>query len=114
MLLTIAVIFSIAIYAFGSAYDIEQTLLGLSKGLAEEANTFLVGSHPSEKALVLRDAVVLFLMLMLGFFVHPVLLISSATVGGLVHLRGALRWHVLLKGGKLTELNSAWRKFLGF
>lgn len=114
MFLTIAVIFALAIYSAGAAYDIEQTLLGLKKGIAEEGNTFLVGSHPSETALVLRDTGVLSVMLILGFLVHPMLLVSSATAAGLLHVRSALKWRKLIAGGTLAVQNSWWRKFLGF
>lgn len=105
---------AVGIYGAGAGYDAEQTEIGLRKGLALERNTFLVGSKPTAIRLFLRDILYLIIMLLVGFYVHPALMVGAAIAGGFKHLVGGLRWHTLNTGGTLKPLETAWRKFLGF
>lgn len=107
-------ILAVLAFAAGAAYDIEQTEIGLKKGVAVEGNTFLVGSKPTVLRLLLRDSLYLSIMVLLGLFVHPALLVGPAIAGGLKHLVGGLKWRNLNNGGKYVRQTTWWRKFLGF
>lgn len=116
-----------AAYAFGIAcnvYDINETLKVIDRGLALEANSWLIGPKPSHKALYLRDA------LMLAFIAAPTitLILMHAAAGaaqgslvipvimGIKHIHGGLVNKGVLGGKMPPDPNSgpgrtAWWKF---
>lgn len=114
MFTDIMIVVSAAAYWAGATYDTIMTETGLEKGIAVERNTFLVGSHPSWRALFKRDMLMSIPMVVAGILVHPALYIAPAFAGGLIHLRGGLKWRTLMNGGTLNPQDSVWRKFLGF
>lgn len=90
-------------------FDATETERGLRAGVAVEGNTFLVGSHPSFKALEARDAMYVGLCItpsMLGYIFHR----NDVLFGGLVapvtfgvkHIYAARQWRALLGGAKPT------------
>lgn len=121
----IAALAAAAIAVGGSAYDITQTVKGIKAGIASEGNTFLVGSKPSAKALILRDT------LMALIFVVPSV-VTTLIVGGSAsfllaapvafggkHYLGGRKWAKITgmtPEERVAYLNrplSAWQKFLG-
>lgn len=92
-----------AVGILGDVYDVTYTTIGLKKGLAVEGNTWLIGNKPSEKALYLRDGLVLaFCMLptILGATVFhnvPVAYggLVSPVIYGVKHYMGGLAWKKL-------------------
>jgi hypothetical protein len=82
MIFAIALAATLAFAAAADVYDIVKTRETISKGLAVEANTWLVGSKPSTLALALRDGLVLALT-------------SGLLAFALIHGLGALAWGAL-------------------
>jgi hypothetical protein len=73
-LISLGIVGAFAVAA--NAYDIIETRRVISRGLALEANTFLVGPKPSTRALVLRDT------LMLALATAPTIVAVSVAVPG--------------------------------
>jgi hypothetical protein len=86
-------------------YDTVETLRGIRAGVAVEGNTWLVGTHPSVRALYLRDAMTL------GIIVSPSLVaykfrkmpfFYAGCVGPLVmgikHVNAGKKWQSLING----------------
>jgi hypothetical protein len=104
MVAELVLVGSVAFGLAGQIYDMILTERGLKAGVAIEANDWLVGKHPTAKALYLRDVTILTIStlpsvlalvfgsapLALGFSVVPI-------VFGVKHILGGLAWARLLK-----------------
>lgn len=85
-------------------FDVRMTEIGIKKGVAVEANTFLVGQKPSARALYLRDTGTMILTAIPSliaahygsqpFFYGGLVLPAGYAVQ---HVMGALAWRKLLK-----------------
>jgi hypothetical protein len=85
-------------------YDVTETVKGIAKGVAVEANTFWLGTDkPTAKQLYLRDGLVialatlpavLLLVLLYGSPAFYIALVGPA-IAGAKHLQGGLQWRKL-------------------
>lgn len=84
-------------------YDDRETEIGLRHGVAFEGTTWLIGSHPSFRAAMARDQIMIgvsLIMPTLGWIKrYPVLFggtLDCPYVVGIVHIRGGNAWRKLL------------------
>jgi hypothetical protein len=89
-----------------NVYDARETERGLRLGVAVEGNTFLVGTHPSARALYLRDIPIIGLAStpsILGYVFRSRTWLFAGLVGGpgvvgVKHIQGGRAWARLIGG----------------
>jgi hypothetical protein len=99
----IALVGAIGFEQVCAVYDARQTEKGLKAGVAVEGNTWLVGQHPSFRALESRD------ILYTSFLVTPSVLsyvfhntpfffggLAAPVTYGIKHIQGGKQWQTLL------------------
>jgi hypothetical protein len=86
-----------------NVYDVRETERGLKAGVAVEGNTWLVGTHPSARALYGRDLLVLGLASTPSIIFHllhkrPLFYggLAGPIVYGVEHIQGGNSWKRLL------------------
>ena len=101
-LLALAGVVAFAVAA--DVYDVRETEKGLKAGVAQEDYTWLVGSHPSARALYARDSLVLGITTtpsVLSYIFHRNELyygfLSAPVVYGIKHIQGGNQWKNLLQ-----------------
>jgi hypothetical protein len=101
--------------------DMYETLRGLRKGIALEANgaiNALAKVIPVSYAVLTYNLVKTFVLASLSLLPNPVAI--GGSIGGLIasgagHIQGAVKWRYLNNGGKIdrTKKYSWWQKLLG-
>ena len=108
--LLLALVGAVAFEQAAAIYDARKTEQGLKAGVAVEANTWLVGTHPTFGRLEAKD------FLQLGIATSPSVLaymfhheglflagLVGPTVLGVKHIQAGRQWQALLDGQPPTE-----------